>query len=145
MRRITYSNLVIREKFDHHLHNDWFAEYKEGAEERLSSTSLKASLAQELPADLEFPLLADDRRCPQISELNFNRFDGLDRVRTLREGVNVFVESRLHHQDTSYLYRYSGYPSHILGFVSSLDYPMLRILLPNSTRGNHYWYVYVPR
>ena len=145
MRRITYSNLVIREKFDHHIHNDWFAEYNEGAEERLSSTALKASLAEELPAELEFPHLADDRRCPQISDVNLNRFEGLDRVRQLREGVNVIVESRLPHQDTSYLYRYSDYPSRILGFVSSLDYPMLRIQLPNATRGNHYWYVYITR
>ena len=44
MRGVTISNLEVYEKFDHIVKDEWFGPYKEGAESRLSSTSLQTKL-----------------------------------------------------------------------------------------------------
>ena len=47
IRRVRFSNLVIYEKFEHHVHDHLFVEFQEGAESRLSSAALKARFAEE--------------------------------------------------------------------------------------------------
>ena len=141
IRRITFSNLVIHEKFDHHDHAGWLSEFHKGAETSLTSPVLKERLEKNLPAELEFPLLADDHRCPRMSEVNLHIMGATvsdDRKLRLREGVNVIVQSGLPYPHMNYFYRYLGHPSLTLGFVSYLNFPTMIIRLANST-GDLQW------
>ena len=148
LRRVVFSNLVVRERFRHHLHilGQWFGGFLDGAEARLSSVAIKALLEDHLSTHPDLQLLADNHTCPRISEAHFN-FRGGRRPGPLREGVNAFSflfrskwdeHSQYIPPHMSYLYQFSDYPSRIFGFLA-LEGPSLEFSLPKLTSADHYW------
>ena len=158
--QVTISNLVVREKFDHHVNKEWFADWKEGAKQRLSSASLRQRLGSRLPAAMEFSRFADkelelEQSRTRVSNVSLfinkrSYINGHSKAlkRNLSEGVNVWSELRpkslgqeVHESSpwNSYFYRFSEYPAHVIGFVSRLIAPVIHFDLPKFAPEDQYW------
>ena len=134
-RQVVISNLEIFEKFVHQTDGEWYQPYKKNAEARLSSESLKTKLEENLGTSF-----SEGQAIGSIASGRNVCLSSLKGPVRIREGVTLFIyHQEKYWQDRNYIYKYSNYPFHMVGFIEYIKHFSLWFQLLGDNPGENHW------
>ena len=120
-RELVVSNLTIYENMDFHVGDQWFADFKEGLDERLTSAHLLTALKQKLPAQI---LDGPDQAAKPKLTLTYREL-------VIPLGPEVIpIRSLDALWTTSYVYHSNEYPAYCVTLAERMKSLELRVELP---------------
>ena len=124
-RELVVSNLNIYENMDFHVDNEWFADFKEGLDERLNSAHFLTTLKQTLPDQMLIREVSNDALLPKLTLFHHGSVFHLG-----PEIIPISTMDQLYIHATSYVYHSSEYPAYCVVLAEYMEPVDLQVELP---------------